>query len=208
MLRDQLEIFKSFIVEQLVQQPRTGTEDRLYVELLLLASMVSAVIASLSQSGKVSRFGLSFYALFSSLVIYGLGEVLPALFYLITLGIGLAALVAFLEERFKTLASNGRSSSITEKLMFASATAIVFVVVFFISRDLVYAVPASIASVGVLTLEKKCLLKTMIGVATLEGAFFVILTRIGFFTVLVSVPLCLFMLVSSLGLPYALYRRK
>jgi hypothetical protein len=191
-----------------MHQPITGTEDRLYVELLLLASMVSAVVATVSQNGKASRFGLSFYALFSSLVIYGLGEVLSALFYLITFGIALAALVAFLEERFKTIASDGRSSKVTAKLAFASATAIVFVVVLLVSQELVYAVPASIACMGALTIEKKGLFKTMTGVATLEGALFVILTRIGFFTILVSVPLCLFMLISGLGLPYALYRRR
>lgn len=180
---------------------------QLYVELLLFASAASAIVAAGSRIDKTSRFGLSFFALFSSLAIYGMGEVLSALFYLTTLGVTLTALVAFLEEKFKTI-SSGTGNSTAANLMFASLVAISFLVTYLVSQQVIYSISASIAIVGVMAIARRCLVKLAVGVAILEGAVFVILARIQLFTAPVSILLCLLMLTSSLGIPYALAHGK
>jgi hypothetical protein len=175
----------------------------LYIELLLLASVVSAVAAIESRSSKGSRFGISFYGLFSSLIIYGLGEVLSALLYLVTLGLTLTACLAFLEGRFNATAWDGE-----RRLWVASSVILVFVAAYLLLRQLIYAIPASIASFGALTISKrKSFFKTVIGIATFEGALFVLLAKIRFFTAMISAPLCFLMLVTSLGLPYFVCHR-
>jgi len=179
----------------------------LYVELLLFASAASAIVAVGSRICKISRFGLSFFALFSSLAIYGMGEVLSALFYLMTLGIALAALVAFLEKKFKMVCYE-RNNSTSANLMLALLLAISFFLTYLVSQELIYAISAAIGIVGVIAIARRSLFKLAVGVAVLEGAVFVILARIQLFTVPVSIILCLFMLASSLGIPSAFAHHK
>ena len=179
----------------------------MYVELLLFASAASAIVAVGSQIGKTSRFGLSFFALFSSLAIYGMGEVLSALFYLMTLGITFAALVAFLEEKFKTVGPE-RSNSTAANLTLSLLVTISFFMAYLISQQVIYAISTSTAIVGVIAIAGRSLFKLAVGVTILEGSVFVILTRIQFFTAPVSILLCLLMLASSLGIPCAVAHHK
>ena len=172
----------------------------MYTELLLLASAALAIVATRMQSSKVSRFGLGFYVLFSSLAIYGMGEVVSALLYLLTLGVAITALIAFLDARLK--ASEFTSSKIGTTLTIVIGVAF-FTVSYLLFQNPFYAIATLIASTGVLAIEKRSLLRTMTGLLILGGAIFVILTRIGYFTPVISVPLCLFALASGVGFLYA-----
>jgi len=184
-------------------------DEGLLVELLLLASVSSAAVATGSQKSSTSRFGLGFYALFSSLAVYWMGETTSALIYLLSLGIALTAILAYLEDSYKSVSNDPRCLRVSNRLILPTATAVAFVISYLISSQLIYALSASIALVGLFAVGGRRFFKMVIGLATIEGAFFVVLTKIGLFKPAISVPLCLFLLAGSLGLSHAFlhYRR-
>ncbi len=177
----------------------------MYFEPLLLVSMVLAATATWSQNSRIARFGLGFYALFSSLVIYDIGEAMSALVYLFVLGIVLTAIAAYVEVRIGKLKCNNceRRSTIS----FALITAVVFLVSYLVLRQFVYAAPISIVCMGILALPRRNLLSSVIGVSIIESALLMISAEIGLFTRATSIPLCLLMLASSLGVPYLMFSR-
>jgi hypothetical protein len=178
----------------------------LYLEPLLLASMVPAAAATWSQSSRLARFGLGFYTLFSSLTIYDIGEVASALVYLIALGVVFAAMVAYLEvkigSRPSTCNCKGRSL-----LAFVLVAAAAFLTSYLIFRQLIYAVPISVACMATLTIQRENLCNMLIRMSIIESALLVVFAGVGWFTSVTSIPLCLLMLTSSLGIPYLLFSR-
>lgn len=172
----------------------------------MFLSAASAIVASMSRSNRIARFGLSFYSLFSSLVIYANGEAIPALVYLVTAGILLAAYVAHLETRWNVKASHDVSGA---KLSFLAVLCMIaaFIITYIALRNFIYSISLSIVFVAAIAMASRNLMRTTIGLVTLESAVLLILTEIGWFTTITSIPICLLMLTTSAGLPYALSRR-
>lgn len=176
------------------------------VESLLFVSAASATVASVSKNSRVARFGLGFFCLFSSLAIYARGETTSAMVYLVTVGIVLAGFVACLEAKSNMKASHDRSQirmSVLPVLCMIGA----FITTYLASRNFNLSISLSIAFVATVAITSRNLVRIIIGLVTLESAALLVLAEMGRFTAISSIPICLLMLASSVGLPYALSHR-
>ena len=167
----------------------------LYVESMLFLSVIPAFVALGFMDGRISRFGLSFYLLFSSLAIFAMGEPISAIVYLVGLGVVATILIAYLERKWRTLSHGHMETRFKTKL---ALMIIVLTVAFLVSTQLVYAVSLSIVSIGLLSIDRKNPFRSIVGLVAVEAAIFVILAELGFFTASIALLLSLLVIVGNL----------
>ena len=161
---------------------------------MLFLSAIPAFVALGFVDGKISRFGLSFYLLFSSLAIFAMGELISAIVYLVGLGVVVTILIAYLEERWETLSHGYMDTRFKTKLALMT---IVWTVAFLVSRQLAYAVSFSIVSIGLLSIDRRKPLRSIVGLVAVEAATFVILAELGLFTASTALLLSLLAIVGD-----------
>ena len=172
-----------------------GAVINLYVEAMLFLSVIPAFVALGFMDVRISRFGLSFYLLFSSLAIFAMGEPISAIVYLVGLGVVVTILIAYLEGERKTLSHGYMDASFKTKL---ALMIIVLTVAFLVSTQLAYAVSLSIVSIGLLSIDRKNPLRSIVGLVVVEAAIFVILAELGLFTALIALLLSSLVIVGNL----------
>ena len=172
---------------------------------MLFLSVIPAFVALGFMDGRISRFGLSFYLLFSSLAIFAMGEPISAIVYLVGLGVVVTILIAYLEGERKTLSHGHMDARFKTKL---ALMIIVLSIAFLLSRQLAYAISLSIVSIGLLSIDRRKPLRSIVGLVVVEAAIFVILAELGLFTASIALPLSLLAIVGNVIVALCSVHRK
>ena len=167
----------------------------LYVEAMLFLSVIPAFVALGFVDERISRFGLSFYILFSSLAIFAMGEPISAILYLVGFGVVVTIMIAYLEGKWKTVSHGYVDTRFKTKL---ALIIIVLTAAFLVSRQLAYAVSLSIVSIGLLSIDRKNPLRSIVGLVVVEAAIFVILAELGLFAASIALLLSLLAIAGNL----------
>ena len=171
-----------------------GAVINLYVEAMLFLSVIPAFVALGFMDGRLSRFGLSFYLLFSSLAIFAMGEPISAIAYLLGLGVAVTMLIAYLEGEWNTLSHDHMDTGFKTKL---ALMIIVLTITFLLSRQIAYAISLSIPTIGLLSIDRRKPLRSIVGLVVVEAAIFVILAELGVFTASIALLLSLLAIVGN-----------
>ena len=172
-----------------------GSVIDLYVEAMLFLSVIPAFVALGFMNGRISRFGLSFYILFSSLAIFAMDEPISAIVYLVGFGVVVTIMIAYLEGKWKTLSHGYMDTRFKTKL---ALIVIVLTAAFLGSRQLAYAVSLSVVSIGLLSIDRRKPPRSIVGLVVVEAAIFVILAELGLFTPSIALLLSLIAIAGDL----------